>query len=121
MSAKISEIMSTTVILAKPSYTIRNVRERLGRHRIHDVPVVDSSSDKIVRGIITSADLSRFSSDETPVERAMSDDVKTLSADTEASEAARLMRTHKIHHLVITDQDRVIGIVSSLDLLSLLE
>lgn len=121
MSTKISEIMSATVILAKPSYTIRNVRELMERHRIHAVPVVDSSSDKIVRGIVTSADLARFSGDETPVEHAMSGEVKTLRADAEANEAARLMRAHKIHHIVVTDQDRVIGIVSSLDLLSLLE
>ena len=72
-------------------------------------------------GIVTSAGLARFSSDKIPVERVMSGQVKILSADAEANEAARLVRAQKIHQLVVTDQDRVMGIVWSFDFLNLLE
>ena len=51
----------------------------------------------------------------------MSTFVRTIKADAGASEAARIMRKHKIHHIVVTDQTKVVGIVSSLDLLGLVE
>jgi CBS domain-containing protein len=35
--------------------------------------------------------------------------------------AARLMREHRIHHLVVVDGGRAVGIVSSYDFLSLVE
>ncbi len=121
MLVKIFEIMTQPVILAKPNYSVRSVCELMERHKIHAIPVVDSGSDKIVRGIVTSADLTRFPRDDTAIEQAMSVAVKTVSADTDARHAARIMRKHRIHHLVVTDNDAVVGIVSSLDLLKLIE
>jgi CBS domain-containing protein len=35
--------------------------------------------------------------------------------------AARIMRNHKIHHLMVTDEKKLIGIISSFDLLKLVE
>ena len=35
--------------------------------------------------------------------------------------AARLMRNHHLHHVVVIDQHRVVGIVSAFDLLALVE
>ena len=35
--------------------------------------------------------------------------------------AARMMRNHKIHHLVVTSEQQVIGMISSYDLLKLVE
>jgi len=121
MLVKISEIMAKHVILAKPNYSIRSICELMERHHIHAIPVVDSSSDKIVRGIVSSADLTRFPRDDTPVVQAMSLAVKTVSADADARQAARIMRKHAIHHVVVTDDGSVVGIVSSLDLLKLIE
>ena len=51
----------------------------------------------------------------------MSTLVQTIKAEAEASEAARKMRKHRIHHIVVTDQTKVVGIVSSFDLLGLVE
>ena len=35
--------------------------------------------------------------------------------------AARVMRNHHLHHLIVTDEKKVVGIVSSYDLLRLVE
>ena len=121
MMAKIAEIMASPVILAKPNYSIRSVCELMERHRIHAIPVVDSNSEKIVRGIVTTTDLARFSRDDTPIERAMSVAVRSVRPDDDAARAARLMRKHHIHHLVVTQDDHIVGMVSSLDLLRLIE
>ena len=39
----------------------------------------------------------------------------TVSPDTPISEVARLMIEHKIHHVVVTDSERIAGVVSSFD------
>ena len=35
--------------------------------------------------------------------------------------AARIMRNHKIHHVIVTHEQKVVGIISSFDLLKLVE
>jgi len=113
--------MAQPVVLAKANYSVRNARELMERHNIHAIPVVDSSSDRIVRGIVTTADLARFQRDETTLESVMSAAVETISADADATQAARIMRKRRIHHLVVTENGRVVGMVSSLDLLKLIK
>jgi acetoin utilization protein AcuB len=46
----------------------------------------------------------------------MSEAVQTTSLATEAEDAWNLMRTKRIHHLVVTDRRRVVGVVSDRDL-----
>ena len=118
---KLADLMSDHVILAKANYNVRSVSELMERHKIRAIPVVDSNSDRIVRGIVTSTDLGRVSADDAAVETVMSAAVRTMSPLGEARDAARIMRKHHIHHIVVTEDDQVVGIVSSLDLLKLVE
>ena len=39
----------------------------------------------------------------------------------DASIAARIMRKNKIHHVVVTHEKKVVGLISSFDLLKLVE
>ncbi len=119
MGVKIAQVMAKRVIFTEPEHEIGHVRELLARHHIHALPVV--GAHKKVVGIVTTADLARRWADHTPVKRAMTTFVQTVKANAEASEAARIMRKHRIHHVVVTDQNKVVGIVSSLDLLGLVE
>jgi len=56
-----------------------------------------------------------------PVSRIMTSPLHTLEPGAEVAVAARLMREHGHHHVVILDQGRIVGIVSSLDLLRVIE
>ena len=56
-----------------------------------------------------------------PVTRVMTKPVHTLPPDAEAIAAARIMREHRHHHVVVLDGQKIVGMVSSLDLLGLLE
>jgi acetoin utilization protein AcuB len=49
------------------------------------------------------------------VEDVMTKGVQTVSPDTSADEAWNLMRTRGIHHLVVTDGSRSVGIMSDRD------
>jgi CBS domain-containing protein len=51
----------------------------------------------------------------------MSEDVTVVPAYNNVDVAARIMRKHKIHHVVVTHEKKVVGIISSFDLLRLIE
>lgn len=119
MNVKIAELMSKRVITATPHHSVAHVRRLFERNRVHAVPVVGPDMEPL--GIVSSADMSRRLKDETPVRKIMSKDVKTIPAYNPVSAAARAMRKGKIHHLVITHEKQVIGMLSSFDLLKLVE
>ena len=109
MSVKVAHVMSQHVIMTEPNHSVHHVRELLARHHIHAAPVV--GKNRTVHGIVTTADLARRWKDDTPVTRAMSLTVKTIKVDADVREAAQTMREHRIHHLVVTDKNRVVGMV----------
>jgi CBS domain-containing protein len=51
----------------------------------------------------------------------MSENVHKLPAYNNVDVAARVMRKHKIHHVVVTHEKKVVGILSTFDLLKLVE
>ena len=55
------------------------------------------------------------------IEEAMTTDVYTVSPDDRLSVLAVTMRHHRIHRLIVVEQRRVVGIVSTLDLIQILE
>jgi CBS domain-containing protein len=56
-----------------------------------------------------------------PVSEVMSRKVYTVSRDTSAAIAANIMRERRIHRLVVTDRARVVGVITSLDLMRVVE
>jgi CBS domain-containing protein len=49
------------------------------------------------------------------VQDVMTNDVQTISSMMPAEEAWDVMRTHRIHHLVVTDGSRIVGVLSDRD------
>ena len=45
----------------------------------------------------------------------------TIPQYDDVSIAARIMRNHKIHHLMVTSEQKIVGVLSSFDLLKLVE
>lgn len=119
MNIKIADLMAKRVISAQPHHSIDHIRGIMERNRIHAVPIVGPESEAI--GIVTTADAARKLKGESPVRRIMSDRVYCVPAYNDASTAARIMRKHKIHHVVVTHEKKVVGIISSFDLLKLVE
>lgn len=119
MTIKIADLMAKRVISATPHQSVAHVRKLLERNKVHAVPVVGPDMEAV--GIVSSTDLARRLKDETPIRRVMSTEVKTIPAYNPVSAAARAMRRGKIHHLVVTHEKQVIGMLSSFDLLRLVE
>jgi len=119
MNVKIADVMAKRVIAAQPHHTVEHVRGLFERNRIHAVPVV--GGDGAPLGIVTSADLAHELKNATPVNRIMTEGVRKVPAYNDVSTAARIMRRHKIHHVIVTHEKKVVGMISSFDLLKLVE
>lgn len=119
MTVRIADLMAKRVVTATPHQTVGHIRSIVERNRIHSVPIVGTRNEPL--GIVTTADLARRVKDESPVSRIMSRDVTVVPAYNDVSVAARIMRKNKIHHVVVTHEKQVVGIISSFDLLKLIE
>ena len=119
VNLKISDLMAKRVVTAAPHHKVGHLRDIMARNRFHAIPVVGTNGDPV--GIVTTADLARRVKDESPVSRIMSKDVTVVPAYNNVEIAARIMRKHKIHHVVVTHEKKVVGIISSFDLLKLVE
>lgn len=119
MNVKVRDLMHAQVVTAQPHHTVEHVRGLLERNRIHAVPVVDS--ERRLVGIVSSSDLVASRKDGTPVSRIMTEKVYTVPAYDDVSVAARVMRNHGIHRVVVTEEEKVVGVLSAFDLLRLVE
>jgi len=119
MNVKINDLMTTRVITAQPHHTIDHLRGLMERNQVHAVPVIGPEGEAL--GIVSSADLVGELKSQTPASQIMSKRVHTVPAYSDIHVAARVMRKHHIHHLVVTHEKSVVGIISSFDLLKLVE
>ncbi len=119
MQVKVNEIMKPEVFVASPYDPIGEIREKMLKDGIHAVPVVDCESMPL--GILTSSDLVDDITDNTLICEVMTVKVYTVPQYSDIHIAARIMRNHRLHHVVVTHEKKVVGIISSFDLLSLVE
>ena len=120
MNAKVADLMVTPAITTIGHKSIEHVKDIMQNNKIHSVPVLNEEGEPI--GIITTSDLLKDYKAGTPVSKVMSEGkVYTVPQYADIHIAARIMRNHRIHHLVVTDEQKAIGVVSAFDLLQLVE
>ena len=119
MNTKVADIMVESVITTHQHQTIGHIKQIMKKNKISSLPIV--SADGVVEGIITFRDLSSDISDETQVRLIMSKEVLTIPKYSGVHIAARVMRNHHIHHLIVTHEKKIVGVLSSFDLLNLVE
>ena len=115
----VEEIMSTRVMKATPQLTVGHVRKVMADNNVSAMPVVDSEGEPV--GIVTAVDLLDDLKSGEPVSSIMSSPVLTANPYDGPHIAARIMRNHHVHHVVVTRDKQVIGMVSAYDLLELVE
>lgn len=117
--ARVADVMTEQVMLVTRHQSIGHVRELMTRRGVHSLPVVNAENEPI--GIVTSSDLVGETRDDAPIGQLMTREVYTVPKYADVHIAARMMRNHGIHHLVVTHEGVVVGLVSSFDLLRLIE
>lgn len=119
MNVKVHDLMVEQVMNTTPSQSVGRVREIMKKHHVSSMPVVNGEDEPV--GVITASDLIACKKDETRVSQVMSDTVYTVPRYADVSLAARVMRNQKIHHVIVTHEKKVVGVLSSFDLLQLVE
>jgi CBS domain-containing protein len=119
MNVKIDEIMIEQPIVTSPHKSVAHAKQLMREHRISSLPVVGPEGDAV--GIVSASDFLAALPDEKPVSQVMTEKVYSVPRYEDVHVAARIMRNHHIHHLVVTHEGRVVGVLSAYDLLSLVE
>ena len=119
MNAKVDDVMVEGAIVIGPDQTVGDVRRRMLDEKIHALPVVRDDGEPV--GMVTSSDLIAEHDAAIPVAEIMTSGVFTVPRYADVHVAARVMRNHHLHHVVVTHEKQVVGILSSFDLLRLVE
>ena len=118
-NAKIADVMTPNPMTMTPHKTVGHVKDVMKDTKVSCFPVVDTEGAPV--GIITASDLLGEDTEGAPISGHMTEKVYTVPLYENVSIAARIMRNHHIHHVVVVEEHKVCGIVSSFDLLQLVE
>ncbi|MFB6232989.1 MAG: CBS domain-containing protein [Haloarculaceae archaeon] len=118
----VSSVMTAPFVSINPGDPITNAAKTMRDATIGSLLVVDD--DNRPRGILTRSDFVDFVADEAnlsgevpPAESLMTTDIVSVTPETSLGEATELMREQAIHHIpVVTEDDRVVGVVTTSDL-----
>jgi CBS domain-containing protein len=116
----VSANMTSPAVFASALTSVGRVLELIESHAISAVPLVDEG--RLV-GIVSTTDLVRFESSggdlsTRPAREVMTSPVLTTSPDAPLDEAGRRMVAGRVHRLIVTKEDRVVGVISARDLLN---
>ena len=119
MNIKVQDIMVTQVVTSLKHKNAGHIKRIMELNNINSVPIVDSQ--KNIVGIVTSSDLLTTISEKVPVSKIMTKNILSIPEYENIHIAARMMRNHQIHHLIVCKDKKMIGVLSSFDLLKLIE
>ncbi|MFC1553856.1 CBS domain-containing protein [candidate division KSB1 bacterium] len=149
MDVKAADIMVKSVVCVQKSTTLQELVEIFLTKNVSGVPVLDgekligiiSKTDMVTHGLekelssllkqkhekYSSIDLPDFDyllgsepSQET-VEHVMTKKAITTGPDTKVAELVKIMLENKIHRVIIVEDEKVVGLVSTVDLLKLFD
>lgn len=132
-NALISTIMSTDIIALNREDDLERAELLFKRHKIRHIPVVNEG---VIIGMLSYTDLLRISFadavDETETEietlvynmftidQVMAKNVVTIPSDATIKEVAKILAEKEFHALPVVDKGRLIGIVTTTDLINYL-
>lgn len=117
---KVADIMTRALISVNPSTTIFQVAKMMEMGGFGAIIVKE---DNLPKGIITDRDfaikiaVNKYPLD-TPVHKIASYPLQTISSNESILAAADLMSTRKIRKLVVVDDGKVVGIITSTDIVN---
>ena len=119
-SILIQDIMTKALITVNLSTTALQVAKMMEQGGIGAIMVQDNSSPV---GIVTDRDFAtKIAANsltfETPAEKIMSSPLITIEHDKPISAAAEMMSSKKIRKLAVTENNKIVGIITSTDLVN---
>ena len=117
---KVEDIMTKALISVNPATTSLQIAKMMEQGGIGAIIVKEN---EIPIGIITDRDFAtkiaaQSLSFDTPVEKIMSSPLITIPNDAPISSAAEIMSSKKIRKLAVSDSGKIVGIITSTDLVN---
>ena len=112
---RVEEIMSVPVVFTNPTIKVKHLKDTLGRKGINAVPVLEK--DGTIAGIITSHDLVHCHNESQLVKELMSPKVHISLKNNRVIDTAKTMVKHGVHHMVVMEDGKIVGMISSMDIL----
>lgn len=119
MNVTVGDIMTAPVMTVMKHHRAEHAVTLMRDHKVSALPVVGPQHEPL--GIITASDLLARRADSVPVAAFMTKPPLSVPASEGPHVAARIMRNHHVHHVLVVDHHEVVGIVSAYDLLELVE
>lgn len=118
MNTPIATMMTSPVWSVSMDHTVQAVEALMSEHKLSWVPVLEPNGAAV--GVIALSDLMQFHNREGDPNAVCAWQIChykpiSVTSDTSVDEVARLMLAHKIHHVVVTRKDSIVGVVSALD------
>lgn len=127
----ITHIMSSDLLTVNVTDHLNKVREMMEQNNIHHVPVV---SGEQLKGMLSMTDIKRISFvnnynstdistamfDGLSIEQVMTKDLVTLQKSDYILDAAEILSKNEFHALPVLEDEKLVGIVTSTDLIKYL-
>ncbi len=117
---KIEDIMSRDLIIGSINQTVNEIAELMKKYDIGFIPI---EQNKHIIGVVTDRDIvcSTFSTEldsEAKIERYMTNNVIAIDKDDSIENALKIMGQEKIKRLIVSDHEKVVGILSLSDIIT---
>lgn len=108
--------MTANPVTISPQDYLVAAKEKMATGKFRRLPVIQND---VLVGVLTDRDILRFvgAEERTRVDGAMTESPLTISPTTPVEEAVRLMLTHQVSGLPVVDQGKVVGIVTTSDIM----
>ena len=116
---KVGDVMTRGVLAIRPTTFVRDAVQRMEENNLRHLLVLQEG---VLVGVLSSRDIPSLDGAAMPVQahRCMSKDVVTIGPDEPLLVAAARMGVHKIGCLPVVEGGKVVGIVTTYDLLEVL-
>jgi CBS domain-containing protein len=123
MTKSVKEVMTRKIVTINPTDKAKNAAISMRDKDVSSLIVLDDGQPV---GIVTESDLVRevctqdASSNDFIIDHIMSSPVATIDPNSSVETAANIMLENKVRHLVVKEENRIIGIITSGDFIEYL-
>jgi CBS domain-containing protein len=121
------DVMQSDILTVTPETPVLDIHRMFVQEEIHGAPVVDD--DGVVCGVVSTLDLLRIVRDEfepsvgdddLTARDAMSRELVSVPSTATVAEIAKVMRSQRIHRVLVIDNKELLGVITTFDLLQVL-
>lgn len=117
---KVKEIMNKNIIASSKKEKIWEVAQKMKEYNIGFLPIIDNS--KII-GVITDRDIvisaiSNQNDKNETIENYVNKNIVYINLESNINDALNVMASNKVKRLIVTDDKKIVGIISLADILT---